>query len=265
MSLRANHLAHHVGNTGFPVTGGGTNKTTSKKQAPAKRVSAEQKAEQARLDDPYGDHGGAGRTQRGGGRTRVVRRRVRRRRVGTQKSQSQFGASTSGKAGQTGQTKAQAKGQAAGQTAGQNSNRHMESRMSAQGNLAKMSSQFTSGQTNSGPKTPGGQKMHMLQRLRDYVQGDYAAMKAGNEKDTAFTYRTSEARQLVATLGSMVRSTKKDDKKDTKDSKSDNKGLSAAAFGRQKGLLRHLKAMSDPSGPMPEGLPPDYQPFESVA
>ena len=45
----------------------------------------------------------------------------------------------------------------------------------------------------------------------------------------------------------------------------ESKGLSPAAFSRQKGLLRRLKAMSDPTGPMPEGLPVDYKPFESVA
>jgi hypothetical protein len=263
MSLRANHAAHHVGTTGFPVTGGGTKKTTGKTKAPAKRVSAEQKAEQARLDDPYGS--GAGRAERGGRQTRVVRRRVRRRRVGTQQqAQPNYGTSKSDQAKLAKQAKSQAKGQATGQASNQ---QHMMRQLNSQSNLNRMSAQFQGNQAGqpSGPRTPGGKKMAMLGNLRSYVSNDYAAMKA-NDQDNAFTYRTSEARQLVATLGSMVSSTtKQGQKKDTKDSKSDYKGLTAAAFGRQKGLLRQLKAMSDPSGPLPEGLPPDYKPFESVA
>jgi hypothetical protein len=261
MSVRSHHVAHHVANTvGFPATGGGPNKTTTKTKAPAKRLSAEQKAEQARLDDPYGNHSGTGRAESGGRRTRVVKRRVRRRRVGSQKT-SQY--SQTSKSGQTGTAK-QAKGQAKAQ--GANPQQHM-TRLTAQSNLNRMTAQFQGNQAGrpGGPQTPVGKKMAMLGNLQNYMKNDYAAMKA-NDQDNAFTYRTSEARQLVATLGSMVASTtKQGQKKDTKDSKSDNKGLSPEAFGRQKGLLRHLKAMSDPSGPLPEGLPPDYKPFESVA
>ena len=263
MSLRANHLAHHVSNTGFPATGGGAKKTTGKKKAPAKRVSAEQKAEQARLDDPYGDHGGAKRSKRGGGQTRVVRRRVRRRRVGSQQTQSNYGTS---KADQAKNAK-QAKQQSRAQGPGQSSNQHMMRRMNSQSNLNQMTAQFRGNQSGraGGPQTPVGKKMAMLGNLQNYMKNDYAAMKA-NDQDNAFTYRTSEARQLVATLGSMVASTTSQGKKDTKGSKdSDNKGLSPEAFGRQKGLLRRLKAMSDPTGQLPEGLPPDYKPFESVA
>jgi hypothetical protein len=263
MSLRANHLAHHVANTGFPTTGGGGAKKTTGKKTTAKRVSAEQKAEQAQLNDPYGDHSG-GKTQRGGRRTRVVRRRVRRRRVGSQQTQqSNYGSSKTQLAKNAKQAKAQAKSQGPSQS----SNQHMTRRMNSQSNLNRMSAQFAGNQTGQtgGPKTPVGRKMAMLGNLQNYMKNDYAAMKA-NDQDNAFTYRTSEARQLVATLGSMVSSTtKQGKKKDTKGTKDDNKGLSSAAFGRQKGLLRRLKAMSDPTGQLPEGLPPDYKPFESVA
>lgn len=261
MSVRSHHVAHHAASQiGFPATGGGPNKTTTKKKAPAKRLSAEQKAEKARLDDPYGNHGGAGRTERRGKETRVVRRRVRRRRVGTQQTQPNYGTSKAQQAQNAKQAKAQAKAQGPQGS----SNQHMMKRMNAQSNLNQMTAQFRSGQMGQpgGPQTPVGKKMAMLSNLQNYMKNDYAAMKA-NDQDTAFTYRTSEARQLVATLGSMVASTNKQTQK--KDGKSDSKGLTPAAFSRQKGLLRKLKAMSDPQGPMPEGLPVDYKPFESVA
>lgn len=266
MSVRSNHLAHHAAtNIGFPNIGGTPKKTGTESTKPKKRLSAEERAEKARADDPYGNHG-ARRSEGAQGRTRVVRRRVRRRRVGTQQTQQQFGTSKSQQAQQKGKA-GKPQGQNGPNQTG-NSNQHMMRRMNSQSNLNQMTAQFRSSQAGSpnGPQTPVGKKMAMLGNLQNYMKNDYAAMKA-NDQDTAFTYRTSEARQLVATLGSMVASTtKQGQKKDTKKSGgSGDKGLSPAAFSRQKGLLRRLKAMSDPTGPMPEGLPVDYKPFESVA
>jgi|DeeseametaMP1200_FD_contig_21_293300_length_1006_multi_14_in_0_out_0_1 hypothetical protein len=267
MSVRSHHVAHHAANNiGFPNIGGTPKKTGTEGTKPKKRLSAEERAEKARLDEPYGNDGSR-RSEGAQGRTRVVRRRVRRRRVGTQQTQQQYGSSKAQQAQQ-----AQQKGKA-GKAQGQNgpnqtsSQQHMMRKMNSQSNLNQMTAQFRSGQAGSpsGPQTPVGKKMAMLGNLQNYMKNDYAAMKA-NDQDTAFTYRTSEARQLVATLGSMVASTtKQGSKKDTKKSGGESKGLSPEAFSRQKGLLRRLKAMSDPSGPMPEGLPVDYKPFESVA
>lgn len=267
MSVRSNHLAHHAASTiNFPTTGGTNKKADTGETKAKKRISAEERAEKARLEE-QGDRGGSRRSEGAGRETRVVRRKVRRRRVSTQQTQPQFGTAKSQQS--EGKTKTGKTGPQNGpnQTPASN-NQHMMRRMNAQSNLNQMTAQFQSGQTGqpSGPQTPAGKKMAMLGNLQNYMKNDYAAMKA-NDQDTAFTYRTSEARQLVATLGSMVASTTKSTgKKDSKSSgSSGDKGLSPEAFGRQKGLLRKLKAMSDPAGPMPEGLPVDYKPFESVA
>lgn len=265
MSLSSNHLAHHAANIGFPLPGGGTpvrEKTTE--EPPKKRLTAEEKAEKALREESYGNSG-ARRSERGGGQTRVVRRRVRRRRVDTQQTQPQYGSSKTQQAQQTKQTRAQTRAQA--NQSGPSSNAHMMRRMNSQSDLNRMTSQFQNSQMSgsNGPQTPVGKKMAMLTNLKNYMENDYNAMKA-NDQDTAFTYRTSEARQLVATLGTMVASAnKKTDNKKSGSSSSDSRGLSPEAFSRQKGLLRRLKAMSDPAGPMPEGLPVDYKPFESVA
>lgn len=264
MSLRPQHMATHAATTGMlPQTGGGGVGRTGrgKKKAPAKRLTAEQRAEEARLNDPYGDHSQTSGPRR---RTRVVRRRVRRRRVSNGKTQSNYGTTNSGKT--QGKAKAQNSGQAQlAQHSSGPSNQHMMRRMNANSNLARMSANFqsqNSGQS-AGPKTPAGKKMAMLGNLQQMMKNDYAAMKA-NENDGAFTYRTSEARQLVATLGTMVASSnKKSSKKDGK--AEDKKPLSPKQFAAQKGLLRRLKAMSDPTGELPPDLPTDYRPFESVA
>ena len=262
MSVTTNHVAHHAASTvPFPSTGGTTSKSKTTENAPEKRVSAEEKAEKAIRDDAAS---GARRSERGGQETRVVRRRVRRRRVSTAQTQPNYGTSKTEQAKQTKQAKAQAKAEQGGHTS-QSSNAHMMRKMNSQSSLNKMTAQFQSGQMGGGPQTPVGKKMAMLGNLQNYMKNDYAAMKA-NDQDTSFTYRTSEARQLVATLGTMAASaTKTTTKKDTKSSGGESKTLTPAAFGRQKGLLRELKAMSDPHMPLPEGLPPDYKPFESGA
>lgn len=267
MSLRSQHLSQHLpgSNLGFPGVGGGsTTKKTSGPKKHSKKLSAEEKAEQARLNDPYGDHktGGAQR------KTRVVRRRVRRRRVGnssttsTGKAAPQYGTSKAQQAKNAAQAKAQ---QRANAPQG-DPNAHMMRRMNSQSSLNRMTSNFQNNQAQrpNGPQTPVGKKMAMLSNLKNYMSNDYAAMKA-NEGDKAFTYRTSEARQLVATLGTMVASANKTNSKDTKSSSDTKKPLSPKQFAAQKGLLKRLKMMSDPTGQMPEGLPPDYQAFEHVA
>jgi hypothetical protein len=256
MSLRASQfVAHQANNIGFPTTGGKTKKSGPKKTG-TKRVSAEEKAEQARLDDPYG----GGQTRKGEGRTRVVRRRVRRRRVSNGQAKPNYGTSKT----QQAKTVKQAKSQQLAQQQGPDSQKHMM-RMNSQSSLNRMTAGFRSQQAGrpQGPQTPVGKKMAMLGNLKNYMSNDYAAMKA-NDGDKAFTYRTSEARQLVATLGTMVASSTKQGKSDTNDS-TEKKPLSPKQFAAQKGLLKRLKMMSDPSGQMPEGLPPEYRPFESVA
>jgi hypothetical protein len=142
----------------------------------------------------------------------------------------------------------------------------MMRKMNSQSNLAQMTANFRSGQSGQpqGPQTSVGRKMAMLGNLQNYMKNDYAAMKC-NDNDTAFTYRTSEARQLCATLGTMVASTTSQGKKKDSKSTSDNKPLTPKAFAAQKGLLRRLKMMSDPGGQLPPDLPKDYRPFERVA
>lgn len=268
MSVRSNHIAHHATSTmGFPGVGGTPGQNKGVKEAPKKRVSAEERAEKARLDEGVRGDRDARRSEGPGARTRVVRKRVRRRRVATTQTQSNYGTSKADQAKQAKQAKTQAKAQNAGQARGESSNAHMMRRMNSQSNLNQMTANFRSNQSAGqpqGPQTPVGKKMAMLGNLQNYMKNDYAAMKA-NDQDSAFTYRTSEARQLVATLGTMVASSSKQTQKKETDTKSDSRSLTPAAFSRQKGLLRELKAMSDPQAPLPEGLPPDYKPFESVA
>lgn len=269
MSLRSQHLSHHAAanNLVFPNVGGGvtTKKPSTTQKSKEKQLSAEEKAEQARLNDPYGDHktGGAQR------KTRVVRRKVRRRRVGNQtttastgKAAPNYGTSKTQQAQQAKQAK-QAKGQFHANGAGGDPQAHMMKRMNAQSSINRMSASFVNNQANSGPQTPVGKKMAMLNNLSNYMNNDYNAMKC-NENDKAFTYRTSEARQLCATLGTMVASANKQTK-DTKSSSDTKKPLSPKQFAAQKGLLKKLKMMSDPSVHLPEGLPADYTPLELTA
>lgn len=271
MSLRSQHLSHHAAanNLVFPnVGGGGTTKKTSTgttAKTKEKQLTAEEKAEQARLNDPYGDHktGGAER------KTRVVRRKVRRRRVGNQsnttptgKTAPNYGTSKTQQTQQAKQAK-QAKGTLLANGTGGDPQAHMMKRMNAQSSINRMSANFVNNQANSGPQTPVGKKMAMLNNLSNYMNNDYNAMKC-NENDKAFTYRTSEARQLCATLGTMVASTSKQSK-DSKSTSDTKKPLSPKQFAAQKGLLKKLKMMSDPSVHLPEGLPADYTPLELTA
>lgn len=267
MSLKANHFAQHATTVGgFPAAGGpgGNKKTGTKKTKTRKKkaLSARQKAEAARADDPYGNHGASETRRRGDGRVRRRRVKVRRRRVSTGQAKPNYGTS---KAQQAKNANKSGKAQLAQQNTGP-SNQHMMRSFNAQSSLNRMTAGFRGAQAGrpQGPQTPMGKKMAMLGNLQCYMKNDYACMKA-NDQDTAFTYRTSEARQLYATLGTMVASaTKQGQKKDTKSS-DDKPQLSSKAFTRKKGLLKKLKAMSDPTGPMPEGLPVDYKPFDNVA
>ncbi len=168
MSVRSHHVAHHAANNiGFPNIGGTPKKTGTEGTKPKKRLSAEERAEKARLDDPYGNHGSR-RSEGAQGRTRVVRRRVRRRRVGTQQTQQQYGTTKSQQAQQKGKA-GKAQGQAGpNQTSSQ---QHMMRKMNSQSNLNQMTAQFRSGQAGSpsGPQTPVGKKMAMLGNLQTYL------------------------------------------------------------------------------------------------
>lgn len=257
MSLRAqvaaNHMHTQLPKSGGKVDSGGTSKTRKR------RLSAEKRAEEARLNDPYGDHSTTGPLRRGRVRRRSVR--VRRRRVGHQAQVAQQ--SNSGKTNKGGKAGKASGGGWVHSGPPNHAESHMQ-RFNSGGNLAQMTAGFKNANSGrpAGPKSPVGQKMAMLKNLKSYMEVDYNCMKA-NENDKAFTYRTSEARQLCATLGTMVASANKQNKKDSKSE--DKKPLTTAAFSKQKGLLRKLAMMSEPHGQLPEGLPDDYEAFEHVA
>lgn len=261
MSLGLSKFAAQNANAiGLPSKGIAPKKEAKADKPAAKRVSAEERAEQARLNDPYGGVGGSQGPRR---RKKLVRRRVRRRRVGGQ-AKPNYGTSKAQQSKQAKTAKAQAQTFTQGPS-GADPQAHMQRSMNSQSDLNRMTSNFRNAQGGrpGGPQTAVGKKMAMLGNLKNYMQNDYACMKA-NDSDKAFTYRTSEARQLCATLGTMVASSTKQGKKNSKTSDT-KKPLSPKQFAAQKGLLKRLKMMSDPTGQMPEGLPPDYQPFESVA
>ncbi len=242
-------------NRGLPGTGGKAKGTTKKTKA--KRLSAKQRAEAQAAADPYGQ------TQTGGAkRKRVVRKRVRRKRVGPKTVQTSDLNKTA-KQQSTGKAAKAGRG-AAAQGTGNSS--WMFPQMNAQGNLSQLANNFAQNkaQQQQGPQSANRQRFDQLGRLQNYIKNDYAMMKA-NPNDKAFTYRTAEARQLEATIGTMLAgATKQGKSKDDKKSKTDSR-LTPAAFSQKKGLLRNLLAMSEPNAPLPEGLPPDYKPFEGVA
>jgi hypothetical protein len=106
----------------------------------------------------------------------------------------------------------------------------------------------------------------MLTGLNSYINNDYNHMKV-NPDDKAFAYRTAEARQLGATISQMVASSTRQAGGNAPKTNEDTqpRSLSPAAYGRQKKLLRSLAAMSEPHPRLPDNLPTDYRPFESVA
>lgn len=248
---------------GFPTTptpGG----NVSNRETPIERkerVAAEDRAQEA-LNDPYGlrQQGQPGQTN---GTTRTVLKRVRVRRNNGQAE----GANNSQGANGTEGTKGRA-GTQRGGAAGQAGTYHMLQRSTlGQSSLVRAGVLFQNNQPQQAQQSPGNLAVRnkMLQGLNNYIQNDYQMMKL-NPDDKAFTYRTAEARQLGATIGQMVASSSRQGTNSNKtNEETTSPRLSPEAFGRQKGLLRRLAAMSEPNPKMPDNLPTDYRPFESVA
>lgn len=157
-----------------------------------------------------------------------------------------------------------------GQAGGPAGTYHMlQSRGSAASDLVRASVLFQNNQAQTGQQTGTNAGLavrnKMLQGLNNYIQNDYQMMKL-NPDDKAFTYRTAEARQLGATIGQMVASTSRQGSNAPKtNEETTSPRLSPEQFGRQKGLLRRLAAMSESNPKLPDNLPTDYRPFESVA
>ncbi len=199
---------------------------------------------------------------------RVIRKKVRRRRVDAgQTNQTWGGAKTEGNA------KTQ-KGQRAGQAAHTGPGQHMlRSQMNGSSSLVRASVLYQNNNANAandanGTNNQARVRQDMLRGLSNYISNDYQMMRA-NPDDKAFTYRTAEARVLNSTINQMVASAARPSSNSKSNegtsTQTDENRLTPEAFGRQKGLLRRLSAMSEPNQPLPEGLPPDYRPFEGVA
>lgn len=237
--------------------GGGVRETREER---TQRLETEQRNKDVQ-DDPYGLRQPQGNPNTPS-TTRVVRKKVRVRR---NTGQAEGNTSNNGTQG-TGRNRGASRYAPAGP------NSLLNRTMNGQSSLVRASVLFKNNQSQS-PQQPQNNanlavRNKMLQGLNNYIKNDYAMMKL-NPDDKAFTYRTAEARQLGATIGQMVASTSKlggGDKK-TKESDRDNTSprLSPEAYGRQKNLLRRLSAMSDPKPRLPDDLPTDYRPFESVA
>lgn len=242
---------------GFPGAGGIQNRETPQERRD--RIAAEDRAQEV-LNDPYGLRQQPGQTPDA---TRVVRKKVRVRR---NNGQAEGANSTNG--GQSAQGTGRQKGTQRGGPAGQAGTYHMLQRSSmGQSSLVRASVLYQNNQAQNPQQATSnlGVRNKMLNGLNNYIQNDYQMMKL-NPDDKAFTYRTAEARQLGQTIGQMVASTTRTgNNTKTKDGESTSPRLSPEAFGRQKGLLRRLAAMSEPHPKMPDNLPTDYRPFESVA
>lgn len=244
---------------GFPQTGGNVRETREERN---KRLEAED-----RLNDPYGlRQPNNPNTPQTEGTTRTVRKKVRVRRNTGQAEGSNGTNGSGGAEGTRGNRGAERYGQA-----GPNS--LLNRTMNGQSSLVRASVLFQNNQTQNLPQQPSnlGVRNQMLQGLNKYIQNDYQMMKL-NPDDKAFTYRTAEARQLGATIGQMVASTSRQSSgsgstrgSGSSTTESTSSRISPEAFGRQKTLLRRLAAMSDPNPRMPDNLPTDYRPFESVA
>ncbi len=243
---------------GFPQTGGvGSRETLQERKD---RIAAEDRAQEV-LNDPYGLRNPA--QQQTQGTTRTVLKKVRVRRnngqaEGTGNANGSNGAEGTGRAGKTGR----------GGAAGPMGTYHMLQRSTmGQSSLVRASVLYQNNQAQNPQQNQSnlGVRNQMLRGLSGYIQNDYQMMKL-NPDDKAFTYRTAEARQLGATIGQMVASSTRQGTNQTKtNDEQPSPRLSPEAFGRQKGLLRRLAAMSEPSPKMPDNLPTDYRPFESVA
>lgn len=143
----------------------------------------------------------------------------------------------------------------------------LQTRSLAGSSLSQAHHQFQSQQAQNPQNQPTnlGVRNRMLTGLNNYIQNDYQMMKL-NPEDKAFTYRTAEARQLGATIGQMVASSTRQGNNAPKTNEDTRPPqLTAAAYGRQKSLMVKLRAMSEPHPKLPDNLPADYAPFESVA
>lgn len=244
---------------GFPQTGGNIqNRETPQERRD--RITSEDRAQEV-LNDPYGLRQQPGQTP---GTTKTVLKRVRVRRNNGQAEGANNSNGTNGTEGASRRGGAQRGG-----PAGQAGTHHMLQRSTlGQSSLVRASVLFQNNQPQQAQQNPGSNlavRNKMLQGLNNYIQNDYQMMKL-NPDDKAFTYRTAEARQLGATIGQMVASTtRQSSKSDKTNEEQPTPRLSPEAFGRQKGLLRRLAAMSEPNPKMPDNLPTDYRPFESVA
>lgn len=246
---------------GFPQTGG----NVQNRETPAERkdrIAAEDRAQEV-LNDPYGlrNPNQQGQTN---GTTRTVLKKVRVRRnngqaEGTNNANGSNGAEGTGRAGRTGR---------GGAASGPMGAYHMLQRSTmGQSSLVRASVLYQNNQAQNAPQNQSnlGVRNQMLRGLSNYIQNDYQMMKV-NPDDKAFTYRTAEARQLGATIGQMVASSTRQGTNATKtNDETPSPRLSPEAFGRQKGLLRRLAAMSESNPKLPDNLPTDYRPFESVA
>ena len=253
-----------VNSGGVPQGGAGiyqqpvTARTPETIQERKERIAQEELKEQ--LADPQRfQPGQPGQTQ---GPTRTVLKKVRVRRNNGESSDTNSTNGTNG-SGQTGRS-----GRAGGPQGTQGSYHMLQRSSMGQSDLVRASVLYQNNQAQQQQQnnpTNLGVRNRMLNGLQSYIQNDYQMMKL-NPDDKAFTYRTAEARQLGATIGQMVASTSRQASGTNKtNEETPSPRLSPEAFGRQKGLLRRLSAMSEPNPRMPDNLPADYRPFESVA
>jgi hypothetical protein len=241
----------------FPQTGGNVRETREE------RIKREEN--EARLNDPYGLRQPTNpNTPQTDGTTRVVRKKVRVRRNNGQSDSTQGTNNSNGSNG-TGQT--------GSRYSQQGPNSLLNRQWTGQASLVRASVLHQNNQQQQTANNNAVQQRNvMLGGLQQYIKNDYNMMKL-NSADKAFTYRTAEARQLDATIGQMIASTSRQSTGNTKstgsggttNTDSTSSRISPEAYGRQKTLLRRLAAMSDPNPKMPDNLPTDYRPFESVA
>lgn len=237
-----------------------TARTPETAQERRDRIAQEDLKEQ--LNDPYGLRQPAQQPGQTSGTTRTVkvRRRVLRNNGESADSSQTNGTQGNGQTGRAGRNGGPQGAQAGYQTAQRAS--------LSQSDLVRASVLYQNNQAQQQQQnnpTNLGVRNRMLNGLQSYIQNDYQMMKL-NPDDKAFTYRTAEARQLGATIGQMVASTSRQASGTNKtNEETPSPRLSPEAFGRQKGLLRRLSAMSEPNPRMPDNLPADYRPFESVA
>jgi hypothetical protein len=163
-------------------------------------------------------------------RNRVIRRRVRRRRVGASNAVAQYGSAKANK------EKAQAQGRGSGPSEGL-----IERHKDAQDKLDRIEAKLRKHRRSTGSLRLIDKKIALLGDMHRFMRNDFADFRESS-CDNAFTYRTSEARQLVATLGSMVASSTKQGKKGMKNR--DYK-LTIEEWKFQQDLLKRLKELEE--------------------